>query len=286
MRENTKKLVKLLIHQYSKQSATILPLLNTPALMALLIQCFAMVCVLTLVWINIHTFQVIIPVVMLCTAQGIIASICAIRLMRDSWWRYIHFAFPFAIYAAWSLKLPKEIYLAGFLIVAGFFWTCFKTRVPYYPSSEIVWKRVRELLPDARPLRLIDIGSGLGGLIFNIEKQVFGLQLSGIETAPVPWFISQLRKYQTGSKAKFILGDYNSLNFGDFDVIFAYLSPAAMVSLYLKAIQEMRPDTILISQEFEIPDVKATHVITAPENERPTYVYVMTEQMISSLQIK
>jgi hypothetical protein len=72
------------------------------------------------------------------------------------------------------------------------------------------------------------------------------------------------------------------LDFGDYDIIFAYLSPAAMSSLYLKAIHEMRNATVLIAQEFPIPGVTATSIISAPVTECPTYVYVITQQVKES----
>jgi SAM-dependent methyltransferase len=248
-------------------------LLRTPSFIAFLVQCLASICILCFILINSLTIQFNISLIALCALQGTLAAIFTTRWMRDSWWRLINFFFPFMIYGAFSLHLPKELYLAGFLFIACFFWTCFKTQVPFYPSSRAVWERVRESLPNARPLHVMDIGCGLGGLLLNLEKRNSKLKLSGIENAPLPWLISAVRKWLNKSKINFILGDYNSLDFVKYDVIFAYLSPAAMVNLYLKAIMEMRPNTLLISHEFEIPGITPYRILTENESESPTYIY-------------
>jgi predicted O-methyltransferase YrrM len=57
-------------------------------------------------------------------------------------------------------------------------------------------------------------------------------------------------------------GDYGRLDFADYDVVFAYLSPAAMPALWSKARAEMRPGTLLLSYEFPIPGVQS-HVTSS-----------------------
>ena len=112
-------------------------------------------------------------------------------------------------------------------------------------------------------------------MLLSLEKRNSTLKLSGIENAPLPWLISATRKWVSKSNSNIMLGDYNSLDFVKYDVIFAYLSPAAMVSLYLKAVMEMRPNTMLISHEFEIPGISPYRVLSNNESESPTYIYLM-----------
>jgi predicted O-methyltransferase YrrM len=56
------------------------------------------------------------------------------------------------------------------------------------------------------------------------------------------------------------------LDFAQFDVVFAYLSPAAMPELWKKAQREMRPGSLLISYEFPIEGVEP-NLIVCPENQ-------------------
>ena len=131
------------------------------------------------------------------------------------------------------------------------------------------------LLPPGKPLKMIDIGSGLGGLVLYAARQNPTLDVIGIETAPLIWAYSRLRAALTRSKAHFILGNYDKLDIGDYDVVFAYLSPAAMPGLMKKSHAQMRNGTMFISHEFPFPDLPATLVIEYGDDTRPSYVYHM-----------
>jgi predicted O-methyltransferase YrrM len=77
-------------------------------------------------------------------------------------------------------------------------------------------------------------------------------RFEGIELAPLPWLASRLRARIAGATARFIRGDYEQLDFAQYDLVFAYLSPAAMDALWRKAQREMRPGSLLVSYEFPI----------------------------------
>jgi SAM-dependent methyltransferase len=118
---------------------------------------------------------------------------------------------------------------------------------------------VAAVLPPDRPLLVIDIGSGLGGLVLDLARRRPESTFVGIELAPLPWLASALRARLAGSSARFVRGDYEHLDLGDYDAVFAYLSPAAMDGLWRKASAEMRPGSLLLSYEFDIgakpPDI-------------------------------
>ena len=137
------------------------------------------------------------------------------------------------------------------------YWSTFRTQVPFYPSRPTVWRAVESLLPqpavDGAPVCLVDIGSGLGGLVLALASRRPGDAFLGVELAPLPWAISALRATATGSVARFTRSDYEQLDLRHFDVVFAYLSPAAMPALWQKAQREMRTGTLLLSYEFIIP---------------------------------
>lgn len=174
-----------------------------------------------------------------------------------------------------ALHLPTQFYLIGFLISLSLYWTTFRTQVPFYPSRPVVWKHVSDLIPQDTSIRMVDIGSGLGDLTLYLAKQRQESYFLGVEIAPLPWFISALRARMQQSKAKFKLGDYNVQKFSEFDVVFAYLSPAAMPALWEKAKSEMRPGSMLISYEFNIDKVPATIDISVREDLPLLYVWIM-----------
>lgn len=199
--------------------------------------------------------------------QGVLAAIVSWRLRLPGWWLPIQFLFPILLLAARAFPIPPWIYLAVFLLLLVSFWSTFRTRVPYYPSGRAAWDAFAAALPAGRPLRVVDIGSGLGGFTLDLARRHPGWTVTGVELAPLPWLVSRLRAVGTG--ARFVRGDYARLRFSDYDAIFAYLSPAAMPALWEKASREMRPGSLLASYEFPIPGHPPTRtVIVNPGGER------------------
>ncbi len=98
--------------------------------------------------------------------------------------------------------------------------------------------RWRRLLPQAPALRIVDIGSGFGGMVMSPGKRIGpDCTVIGVELAPLPcWVASKLMAMlSSASRGRFLHGDYERLDFADYDVVFAYLSPAAMPALWAKA---------------------------------------------------
>jgi predicted O-methyltransferase YrrM len=122
-------------------------------------------------------------------------------------------------------------------------------------------------------MRIIDIGSGLGDMSMYIAKLRPDCSVEGIEIAPLPWLISIVRAKLNRSKVDFRIGDYRLLNFANYDLIFAYLSPAAMSDLWQKAQKEMRSGTLLVSYEFDVEGVESTDMIQSGENEKMLYIW-------------
>lgn len=173
------------------------------------------------------------------------------------WWYIIQPLFPAAIALMLTVSVPSSIYFLIFSFLLVFYWTTFRTQVPYYPSTKKVWTTVEKLLPEKRPISFVDVGSGLGGLILYLSKKYPGSRFLGVEIAPLLWLLSYLRTLGLCNNAQFVRSNYEKINFAQFDVVFVYLSPAAMSALWAKAKQEMLPGSTLISFEFPIVGVGA-----------------------------
>jgi SAM-dependent methyltransferase len=231
--------------------------LRAPAVRALLLQILAFPLMLATVWLLARAGvpQSLLGVTLV---QGVWAAALSWRAGLASWWRAIQFLFPPVLLlsreAADALALPPGAFLAIFLFLLLLYWSTFRTQVPYYPSGRRVWEEVARQLPADRPLRIVDIGSGLGGLVLDLARRRPDCEVSGIELAPLPWLASHLRALVTRSRARFLRGDYDKLDFGNYDAVFAYLSPAAMDNLWRKAQAEMRPGSVLLSYEFVITE--------------------------------
>ena len=236
-------------------------ILRAPAVQALLIQMLSFVLVLaTTVGIMVLT-GLELPAAAITIVHGTLAAVLTRWRSLAPWWVAIQFFFPIAVAALSALHLPPSIYLVAFMTLLCLYWTTFRTQVPYYPSSVAVWEAVAALMPEQRRLRVIDIGCGIGGLVLHLAARRPDCDVIGIEVAPLPWLISTVRARMRTSRARFVRGDYERLDFSDYDIVFAYLSPAAMPSLWQKAREEMRAGSLLLSHEFEVPGVEPDFVV-------------------------
>lgn len=228
-----------------------------PATLALMLQLVALL-MTSAIWTAIERYAGLEPnLYALAILQGCIAMLLSVVVRMDVWWWEIQILFPIGLLVMHQLALPSWIYFLGFVFFLSLFWTTFRTQVPFYPSRPDVWQRVAAYLPKDRRIHLIDIGSGLGDLIMYLARVMPESRFTGIEIAPLPWLVSRWRaRIKSIGNAGFELGDYEMLDFAQYDVVFAYLSPAAMESLWQKASREMQPGSLLMSHEFEIPGVE------------------------------
>jgi hypothetical protein len=253
-----------------------LRLLRAPSVRALLCQCAAfpltLLAVYLLAWAGTSPSYLAAAIL-----QGGFAAVLTWRWGLAPWWSAICLLFPLAAYGMSGLNLPPWLFLAVFLFMLVLYWSTFRTQVPYYPSGKTAWVAVEEQLPaqlpQGRPVRVIDIGSGLGGLVLHLARRRADVDATGIELAPLPWLASRLRARLTGSRARFMRGDYERLDFGNYDAVFAYLSPAAMSALWRKARREMAAGSMLMSYEFAIPEAPPTVSLYLQDTGRTLYIW-------------
>lgn len=248
------------------------PLFRLPALRAALIQALAYPPTLVVIYLM-ATLGLKPGLSDAAVVQGVLAALLTLRWGLAAWWRPIQLLFPLALLGASQLALPPLVYLAVFIVMVGLYWSTYRTQVPLYPSNPAVWRAVAGELPQGRALKLIDVGSGMGGMALHLARARPESDVTGIELAPLPWLYSSLRAALSGSRARFVRGDYELLDFGDYDMVFAYLSPAAMSGLWAKAEVEMRPGSLLISYEFEIHACPPVKTIVTTEHGPALYVW-------------
>ncbi len=235
---------------------------HAPAVQALFLQIASFCIVLLAAFCLDVAAGLSISILVAALAQGSIAAGFSFWRKLASWWLLIQFLFPVVLVLTLSLQLPPSLFLAAFFFFLVVYWSTFRTQVPYYPSRLPTWRSVSGLLPQDGNVRFIDIGSGLGGLTLHLARQYPNGRFVGIEIAPLPWMISSLRAWWMDSPVRFERGDYRLLDFADYDVIFAYLSPVAMPDLWQKARAEMRSGSLLLSHEFPVLDVPPTMIIS------------------------
>lgn len=237
--------------------------IRIPASKAIFIQFFSFIFVFILFANTGLSLSIPSNIVLGALIQGAVAMYLSYRHQMASWWWLIQFLFPCAVVLTLALQIPSSFFLVFFIFSLGFFWTTFRTQVPFYPSNVTVWDSIEKLLPHDKQIRMIDIGSGLGGAILHLAAQRPESTFVGIELAPLPWLLSALRAAFRKSPARFIRGNYDHISLADYDVVFAYLSPVAMSDLWQKAVREMQPGALLLSYEFPIPEANPSIIISS-----------------------
>ncbi|HSY26781.1 MAG TPA: methyltransferase domain-containing protein [Burkholderiaceae bacterium] len=261
--------------QWAPEAANRKSVFQLPALQALLMQFLSLAIVFALLMIFPNVFGVQMPIVAAVILQGL----CAAGLSRwrrlAPWWLLIQAVFLPALFAGAMLHLPPQIYLGAFLFFLVLYWSTFRTQVPFYPSGPAAWAAVAELLPKSHPIRFVDVGSGFGGMVFHLARSRGDSEFIGIELAPLPWLASRMTAWFARARVQFLRDDYNHLDFGEFDVVFAYLSPAAMPALWQKARAEMRTGSLLLSYEFAIAEAESQITNISVVNGRNLYGWNM-----------
>jgi len=187
----------------------------------------------------------------------ILQSSCAMlssKLLRQPpWWLAIHLLFLPAALALHSLQLSAHWYLLILTVFILVFWGTVKGDVPLFLSSNAVVEAVSQLITKESAQYFAELGAGIGTVTAPLAKQHPKLIINAWERAPIPWVINIWRSRHYANSHCY-RSNLWSCDFSQYDVIFAFLSPAIMPELGAKLQTAMKPGSLLISSSFAIPD--------------------------------
>jgi len=143
------------------------------------------------------------------------------------------------------------------------FWNVAINQVPLYLTNSLTVDKLADLLPTRAGLNVVDLGSGLGGTMRGLSSKRSGQHFYGYETAPIPFLLSWLfAKLDGRSHTEFYLKSFWTTDLGKYDVVYCFLSPIPMPDLYAKAVREMKPGSLFISNSFTVPNHKPNRTVT------------------------
>jgi SAM-dependent methyltransferase len=117
------------------------------------------------------------------------------------------------------------------------------------------------------PAAALDIGCGIGTLLAALAPRRADLRLTGIETAPIPFALAFLRT-RKHSGVTVVRGDFFAYSWAEYDLVYAFLSPAPMRAVWEKARREMRPGSLFVSNSFTVPGREPECIVEVADRRR------------------
>ncbi len=220
-----------------------------------------------------HWAGITVPFIWSCVAAGCISAVFGWFLGLAVWWIPVQILFPVALYLSMAFTVPAWVYLLCFVLLVLVNWNAAGERVPLYLTNPTTWQAVDELTRQQAGA-FLDIGCGMGGILFHLGKKHPERQFVGIESAPIPYAFAKARQWLSGTANVDIrYGDFWDTDFSAYATIYAFLSPEPMTRLYEKAKAEMTKGGLLISNSFSVPD-QAPDDIHTLDDKRQTRLLV------------
>jgi SAM-dependent methyltransferase len=207
--------------------------------------------------------------------EGSGAAVLCAMAGTQWWWLPINLMFLPTVEAMLAVEVPAAAYFAAFCALFLINVAAWRHRVPFFLSSAQAARVVSTLLPADKAFRFLDLGCAAGALLERLAQVWPDGRFDGIELAPLSFALARWRA-RANPAMSVHWGDFWSADLARYDVVYAYLSPAAMPRLWEKARREMRPGSLFLSNGFAVPGVTATRVIELGDSMRSTlYVWRM-----------
>ncbi len=162
--------------------------------------------------------------------------------------------FPLALLLHRQVEMPPWLWLAPL----GLLWLMYPVRAwrdaPLFPTAHDALKGLSQQLvlgsrPDAQAPRILDAGCGLGHALRALRDEWPAARLQGVERSVVLAALAACWRRD----ARVRVGDMWAESWADVDLVYLFQRPESMARAWHKACAEMRPDSWLVSLEFDVP---------------------------------
>ncbi|XZG69154.1 class I SAM-dependent methyltransferase [Chitinibacteraceae bacterium HSL-7] len=194
---------------------------------------------------------------LLALCAGALSALLAARTHDARWWVALHLVIPPALLAATQLPIAPVWWLLAAALTFLLFGAVGKTRVPLYLSHHRALAGLARQIPQGASV--VDLGAGTGTVVAWLARYRPDVRACGVEAAWLPWLLGRVRL--AGRPVCWLRGDLFAHDLTGYDVVYAYLSPAAMPDVWHKFSQEAKPGALLVSNSFAVPGVDAEQSI-------------------------
>ena len=125
------------------------------------------------------------------------------------------------------------------------------------PSSRKAQKAIISAIPHDTHGLIFDLGSGWGNVVFPLAT------IRGVELSLVPWAVSRIGASLFGSSNLDIQrGNFQDISLDGAEVVVCFLCPGGMTSLKTKFEEELKPNTLIVSNTFRLAGWEPEEIIT------------------------
>lgn len=233
----------------------------------------AVILVLSLAWPYFGLNAEAMPWLQTSLAIGGVAFVFATLSRQPWWWRAIHAGFMPLVWLTHSQQIEPGWFLLAFVLLLLVYRGALSGQVPLYLSNKQTVAALAELLAERGPSRFLDLGAGVGSTTVPLADLLPDSHFTGYENAPLTWLVGLILSVGRPN-IRWRWDDLWQARLGDYDVVYAFLSPVPMAKLWAKAESEMQPGSLFISNSFPVPGLSPSRIIdvdcTPP---RPLYCY-------------
>ena len=245
--------------------------MSSPPLRQLALQGAAAILVLSLAWPYFGVQGEALPWLETSLAIGGVALLFATLSRQPWWWRVIHAGFMPLVWFTQSLAIDPGWFLFAAVLLLLVYRGALTGQVPLYLSNKQTVQALAELIAARGDTRFLDLGAGVGSTTVPLADALPDSHFTGYENAPLTWLVGLLLGVGRPN-IRWRWDDLWQADLGNYDVVYAFLSPAPMPRLWEKVQAEMKPGSLFISNSFPVPDVEPSEIVEVGD-ERQTQLY-------------
>lgn len=152
-----------------------------------------------------------------------------------------------------NIALLIVIVLVLYSVASIVLWSL-RNKISPMPTTPSAKHTLFSALPKLEKGTIYELGAGWGTLAIPLAKHFPQCSVVGIESSPVPFFISTLyRAFHRLPNLVLKRKDFFTEDLANASLVVCYLYPDAMRRLKDKLIQELPPGTWVVSNTFAIP---------------------------------
>lgn len=158
-------------------------------------------------------------------------------------------------------------------------------RIPYYPTKWEVLKRITRLYTPQPGDRIVELGSGDARVIRYLAMSFDDITATGVEINPV--LVSESRKRverdRLEERVEIVRGDLFSHPLDCYNVVYAYLTPAALLKLRDKLAALLLRGGRVMTLDYRVPGLEPAdkEEVHTPGRRHVLYLYTSESAPLS-----